>query len=112
MPTKEPAHEVIVCVYGMTDVGSVRKTNEDTFLVAEMTSGHSGLSPEVLVHNVGDRGTLLLVSDGMGGAEAGEVASRMVAQHVSLELAAMPADMPARDAIREAVERANEAVWS
>src|SRR5205085_5893799 len=46
-----------------------------------------------------------------GGAEAGEVASRLVAQNVSIELGSMPLAFAPKEAIREAVERANRAVW-
>jgi serine/threonine protein phosphatase PrpC len=112
MSAEKPVPGIRICVYGLTDVGVVRKNNEDTFVIAELTTGTTELTADILRHTVGERGTLLLVSDGMGGAEAGEVASRMVARHVSLELAAAPLDQPPQDAIRTAVERANEAICS
>jgi serine/threonine protein phosphatase PrpC len=112
MSAEKPVSGIAICVYGLTDIGAVRQSNEDAFLVAELATGRIELTADVLRHAVSERGTLLLVSDGMGGAEAGEVASRMVAQHVSLELAATSLDYEPQEAIRTAVERANEAIWS
>jgi serine/threonine protein phosphatase PrpC len=109
---KAPVPEVKVSVYGISDVGVVRTNNEDTFLVAEMTTGASGLVAGVIAHQVQERGTLLVVSDGMGGAEAGEVASRIVVDHTRAELAAAPLDHSAEDVLRAAIEKVNLAIWS
>jgi PPM family protein phosphatase len=68
---------VRVEVFGRTDVGQAREHNEDSFIVADLTSRNASLQPEVREHEVGRRGTLFMVADGMGGAAAGEVASEM-----------------------------------
>ncbi|MEO8030948.1 MAG: protein phosphatase 2C domain-containing protein [Gemmatimonadota bacterium] len=68
---------VRVSVFGKTDVGRTRDHNEDTFLVADLSTQNATLQPEVRDHVVGPRGSLFLVADGMGGAAAGEVASAM-----------------------------------
>jgi protein phosphatase len=65
----------VVHVFGRTDVGKMREHNEDAFVVADLTRGNATLQPEVRSHVVGDRGTLFMVADGMGGA-AGEIATR------------------------------------
>jgi serine/threonine protein phosphatase PrpC len=103
---------VKVSVFGISDVGVVRKNNEDCFLIAEMTSGASGLQPTVLAHEVQERGTLLVVSDGMGGAEAGEVASRLVVEQLRADLAVAPLDHSAVEVVKIAVEHANAVVWN
>src|SRR5256885_17232816 len=64
-------------VFGKTDLGRTRDHNEDRFLVADLSRKASSLQAEVRRHDVGPRGTLLVVADGMGGAAAGEVASEM-----------------------------------
>lgn len=111
MTANRPSPGVQLTVYGVTDVGVVRSNNEDTFLVGDLETGNQGLEPSVLAHTIGERGTLLLVSDGMGGAEAGEVASALVASHLFSELSAIPLALTSEEAIRTAVERANERVW-
>jgi hypothetical protein len=70
---------VRVSVFGKTDLGRTRDHNEDTFLVADLTTGQASLQPDVRRHEIGPRGSLFMVADGMGGAAAGEVASQMAA---------------------------------
>ena len=81
------SHESIhVTVFGKTDLGKTRDHNEDTFIVADLTRDRASLQAEVRDHDVGDRGTLFMVADGMGGAAAGELASAMAADLVHSHL--------------------------
>lgn len=68
---------VKISVFGKTDLGKTRDHNEDCFLVANLTTKTASLLPEVREHTLGEKGTLLVVADGMGGAAAGEVASEL-----------------------------------
>jgi serine/threonine protein phosphatase PrpC len=63
-------------LHGRTDVGQVREHNEDSFLVVRLDDNVREL-PALRRHELGQKGTLLCVCDGMGGAAAGEVASSM-----------------------------------
>ncbi len=81
-----PQGDVIVHVFGRTDVGRTREHNEDTFTVADLTTMNASLQPEVRTHVTGSRGTLFMVADGMGGAAAGEVASAMATEVVLAEM--------------------------
>lgn len=76
-PTAESQPEIVVRVFGRTDVGLVREHNEDNFLIADLTGANRSILPEVRTHRVGPRGSVFTVCDGMGGAAAGEVASRI-----------------------------------
>ncbi|HXQ27877.1 MAG TPA: Stp1/IreP family PP2C-type Ser/Thr phosphatase [Gemmatimonadales bacterium] len=69
-------------VFGKTDLGRTRDHNEDRFLVADLTRRDASLQPDVREHLVGERGSLLVVADGMGGAAAGEVASEMATETI------------------------------
>ncbi|MCW5982481.1 MAG: serine/threonine-protein phosphatase [Bryobacteraceae bacterium] len=75
--------------YGLSDRGCVRQNNEDCYLV----------EPEF---------GLYLVADGMGGAQAGERASKVAADTV-LEVVARASDGSA-ELLREAFEEANRRV--
>ena len=104
---------VIVEVFGRTDVGMARDHNEDAFLVANLTTRVASLQPDVRSHELGLRGTLFMVADGMGGAAAGELASEMATEtvfnHMIVEWGNDPEVTEQRFAYRlkEAVEIAN-----
>jgi PPM family protein phosphatase len=106
-----PNSSVIVHVFGRTDVGRTREHNEDAFVVADLTRGNATLQPEVRTHVVGDRGTLFMVADGMGGAAAGEIASAMAIEVVLRELSeALSAnDAPDSDAYATSLKQATAA---
>ncbi|MBK9034537.1 MAG: Stp1/IreP family PP2C-type Ser/Thr phosphatase [Myxococcales bacterium] len=96
-----------------SDVGRVRTKNEDAFSVADLDDGarlESGPAPRSF--DVRARGILLVVSDGMGGHAAGEVASAMVVDSLrrSLEVPGLDTSSMQR-LIDNAVKRANTDVF-
>lgn len=106
-----PQAGVIVHVYGQTDVGRTREHNEDAFVVADLTRGNVSLEPAVQTHEVGDRGTLFMVADGMGGAAAGEIASEMAVEIVQRELqdSLAQGEAPNEERFATAIKRATAA---
>ncbi len=86
--------------YGQSDKGRVRKNNEDTLLATPLPAN----------------GWLLLVADGMGGAEAGEIASQQAAEIVRelierrMEIDANP-DTDHRPWLMQAIEEANALLY-
>jgi protein phosphatase len=80
---------MIVELFAKSDVGRVRRGNEDNFLVLDLSSeqtwtGADGATPpdKLTRFTLGQKGLVLVVSDGMGGALAGDVASRMAVDSV------------------------------
>lgn len=69
-----------VSLFGQTDVGRTRDHNEDCYLVVDLTPPSPTLTSKVREHTLGEKGTILVVADGMGGAMAGEVASQMATE--------------------------------
>jgi protein phosphatase len=80
---------MIIELHAKSDVGRVRRGNEDNFLILDLTTGRAwtgsdGSEPPEQLHRfeLGEKGLVLVVSDGMGGALAGDVASRMAVETV------------------------------
>jgi serine/threonine protein phosphatase PrpC len=102
-----------LAVSALTDVGRSRDHNEDRYLVADLTTRDTSVQNGSRPSELGPRGSLLLVADGMGGAAAGEMASQMAVDLIFEQLvtswSSETDDSPDLFAlrVREAVERAN-----
>ena len=82
---------LIVETHATSHIGRVRKGNEDNYLLLNISGAKAWMSsqdPDEFViesqrFEVDENGIVLAVSDGMGGALAGEVASKMAVETVS-----------------------------
>jgi serine/threonine protein phosphatase PrpC len=107
--------DVTVTAFGMTDPGKVRQNNEDALCIAELgQTVESGRTPPpgaLAVFDAAEHAVLLAVSDGVGGAEAGEVASALVLESLRRAMREQGGDADFGDVVKRAVERANRDVW-
>jgi protein phosphatase len=115
--------KVTVVLHAATDVGLVRHNNEDNFLVLDLdrdlrwTVTEDGTPPKGLSNfEVGEAGVLLAVSDGMGGALAGEVASQLAVNavaHLTQQFQKLPQyqKFPFSERLRLALEQANSIIY-
>jgi protein phosphatase len=102
----------------ITHPGKVRKNNEDAYLLSALDGEEPIINGPARPLKVGDPGLLVAVADGMGGAAAGEVASREGLAAVALFLfghwgrlpSAKARELDLLKALETAVEKASDAV--
>ena len=122
-PLADVTPALVVRAFGLTDPGKVRPSNEDHFLVADLSRTlrvQQTSLPQATTHQGRSRGHILLVADGMGGHTAGEVASALSVQAVEafvVELLRRFSNLQAADEhgvltdLREAVQRADARIF-
>jgi len=101
---------VQLAVCGVTDVGRERTNNEDALVIADATTGHVALCPTRQAFDVTNTPMLLAVADGMGGENAGEVASALTLATLRDALAKELARHEPGEALRAAIVYTNEVV--
>lgn len=103
---------IVTTVAGFTDVGMVRSNNEDNFLIADLATGRVFLIPQRINHKAAENRLLLAVSDGVGGASCGEVASSMAVHSMRVELLRRNNTADPFQRLVQAVEKANSLIWN
>jgi len=107
---------IVVHVYGVSDVGRTREHNEDAFMVADLDKAQPLTFPAEQTQVPGEHGTLFMVADGMGGAAAGEIASSMAVDVILSELRGKWSSGPGTDpkvfavTLHDATEVANDRI--
>lgn len=113
--------------FGKTDTGRTRSENQDSFLIADLSrsaqEGGFRLEPDMGrdetrpgAFMLGEKGSLFLVADGMGGAAGGAVASKLASSYIYEALATQwirdRNHSPQQFATRlvEAVQQANSSI--
>jgi protein phosphatase len=117
-------HELVLLVAGRTHPGCSRTENQDNFLISDFAESGGVLlrsgaaeSSDAVQLQPGEKGALLLVADGMGGAASGRLASGLACTFVLTELREgwtedrlnTPRQFATR--LRAAVERANHNIY-
>lgn len=116
--TPVPRPGVLLRLAGMTDVGITREHNEDAFAILDLTTGRTDDDLADSALDVGLRGVVLVVADGMGGAAAGEIASQMAVEAVldtfrAQWMSGVGLDTDAFvETIRDAADTANHRIFS
>jgi protein phosphatase len=106
---ENPISEVSVAC--LTDTGRVRSANEDAFIVAEINDKEvKTINGHLDGYRVGPGGLLLAVSDGMGGAQAGEVASRLAIEQLVRRLGASAQKESITDRLSDGLKSAHRAI--
>lgn len=101
----------VLRAFGQTDVGLVREANEDSFTMAELSKAQRWQGGAATQWSTTEAGVLLLVSDGMGGAKAGEVASALSVEAVLGGMVRAVREKPADgEMLRRVIEQASEQV--
>jgi protein phosphatase len=111
------AKAIHVSLFAMSDMGRVRKNNEDNSVVCNLSTGEVGVTPSLREHDLGPLGSLFMVADGMGGEASGEVASQLAAVTVpkrlydNLKSLGTVSEANFVILLREAIEYANQIIF-
>lgn len=98
-----------------THTGQVRANNEDTFLLYNLERDEK-LRPGGCEATTAGKGVVVIVSDGMGGANAGEIASAMAVETIVSHLVGHAPDDPCRSSkktcalFEEAIQLAHDTI--
>jgi protein phosphatase len=115
--TGNAAKPIRVTYCGMSDMGRVRKNNEDNYVVCNLTTSEVGIPAAVREQEVGALGSLFMVADGMGGEASGEVASQLAVVTVpkrlydNLKTLGTVSEANFVILLREAIEYANQIIY-
>jgi protein phosphatase len=91
----------VIRLHALSDIGSVRQENQDSYLL------HDPASAEECQR----RGVLLAVADGMGGLEQGHKASQLAIENLRTSYTTSSASLEAPQALLSAVQEANRAIY-
>jgi serine/threonine protein phosphatase PrpC len=101
---------IVLTLFGRSDKGKGRTNNEDAFVLSELAdSAPIRAMTSAVALQVQERGILVAVSDGMGGAQGGELASSAVVGALHDGMSKVKASN-AEAALRATIEEANQHV--
>ena len=104
-------------IQGLTDVGCVRSSNEDCFVIQPLNQVVAKLNSPGISHSWRDGDVFVAVSDGMGGAAAGEVASSTGLKTLCTHLVSSVEELSTASVeemvaiVEEGIQKANRAIF-
>jgi PPM family protein phosphatase len=104
--------EIFTTISAISDPGVVRTNNEDSFLLADLVKGKSLADSCRIKRQIAENFLLLVVSDGVGGSQLGELASELTVLSIKDALTNLSREIPIKDRLVVAVEQANHLVWT
>lgn len=105
---------IITSLYATSDIGNVRDNNEDNFIIANLITGQTYNFPQSIKQPLEKNRLLIAVSDGMGGAQGGEIAAAIAVYALRLELMRLikSQDNDSEvDLLIKALEKVNQLIW-
>lgn len=111
---QEVVSKTRVNIQAITDVGMARTHNEDNFIVCpDLNEKRWYLSDQPAV--LPTRGCLLVVADGMGGTNAGEIASEIAVETIkrsfdALDIGYFPQETEIQEQLQQAILAAHQAI--
>jgi protein phosphatase len=96
-----PAESAYLPIYAVTDRGKSGKNNEDNYAVSAHILSESDPTPSIIA----------IIADGVGGHQAGEVASSLAVEMISQIIARSDANQPLA-VLEEAFSQTNQAIYS
>lgn len=110
MTSDQKPLSILTSVYARSDRGNVRENNEDNFIIADITTGRACSAPQSIDRELEQNRLLLAVSDGMGGAQAGEIASAIAVYGLRAELMRLNDARDPVERLTKAVEKVNKLI--
>jgi serine/threonine protein phosphatase PrpC len=109
--TEQLPQGITVSLVCMTDKGLTRPGNEDAFIIADLRSGKITMtSVELFNITIGECGLLMAVADGVGGSQAGEVASRLAVEQLVRRLTALSQANTIVERLRDGIKSSHRAI--
>lgn len=103
--------DLVLRAFGLSDRGLVRDTNQDAFVMADLSTAARWSGGPSAEWPTSPKGVLLAVSDGMGGARAGEVASSIAVEKLLGGMLQVSGErLPDGEALGRVIERVNRSV--
>ncbi|MCS6884011.1 MAG: Stp1/IreP family PP2C-type Ser/Thr phosphatase [Acidobacteriota bacterium] len=106
------SNEIKITLTAISDIGLVRANNEDAYVIVDPAEAKVYDSPSsTIVQPLKQQRLLLVVSDGMGGAEGGEIASKLTVETIRDYFPKLSKRLSPQSRLEASVEEANSVVW-